>query len=293
MPQDFFRQRHHENLDHFGSDEVREWEKLPEVFEKAQEYLEKRRINPLDFNHPPYSEDSIKKDIQRAREMEIGFEHQMRKSPEDKKRKQMSVVLEASFYRGINEHAWLGKDAKSVVASKYDDYVNHTDAIVQIKNELGMSSNVALGIDVSFSSKHVGDAISKIADAIRNNKLNEVRYFKSPDGAFQGQLEHAPRIVLGADITTLHSLVEQLGMGNNQFLERHWLQYQSLQIAKTQCEIFEKIARNRSQRIVVDQYGQLALFFGRTLDAAKKTAPYAVGEKDNFFEAVEKGLASA
>jgi len=105
-------------------------------------------------------------------------------------------LFESIVNYGIDKAGFLGADASVIVASRFDDIDRGIDSIVEFEDE-GMTSHIALGIDVTRNHEDLTKKFQKIKASIDNEELSSAKYFKSRN--FRGELSHVVRVVVGAD----------------------------------------------------------------------------------------------
>jgi hypothetical protein len=124
-------------------------------------------------------------------------------NPEKIRTKKSGKLFEAVVNHGIDEIGFLGPDASSTVASQYDDF-HGIDSIVEFESEEGMTSHLALGIDVTRNARDIKEKLDNVRKDISNGKLSDAKYFKSPN--FRGELRNIVRVVVGADQFTIDNI---------------------------------------------------------------------------------------
>jgi hypothetical protein len=112
-------------------------------------------------------------------------------------------LAESLVNYGIDHVGFLGEDARTIVASRFDDIYGGIDSFVEFESE-GMTSHIALGIDVTRNPDDLAKKFDKIRESIDKGELSSGKYFKSQN--FRGELRHVLRIVVGADQPTIDSI---------------------------------------------------------------------------------------
>ncbi len=124
-------------------------------------------------------------------------------NPERARARKGGKLFEALTNYGINEIGFLGADTSSVPASRYDD-IRGIDSIVEFESEEGMTSHIALAIDVTRNPHDVKEKFDNVRRSIDSGKLSEAKYFKSSN--FRGELSNIVRVIVGADQPTIDSI---------------------------------------------------------------------------------------
>lgn len=282
---------------HLDPTEKVEYVRYTEAHKRAQEIKTKRSIGrePKDFiGGPLYTRAAIAVMEARVEELEGKFkEADAQKTPEQKARKEQSEMM-ADCLEGIflYMHSWLGPTSKAYPTSKYDDYVNHVDLIIE-RNQGGMSDHNGLAIDVTYGGpKTILKKLRLIRDRVLNGKLGQVDLFKSDDGKYKGQLLDIPLVVVGADANTMKGLINLFAGKEDGQLSEHPFQFQVIDQIILQCDFFIETAqkikdknKERSDKIV-SEYTKLKQTFESVLKLKQKTIPTEVDRtfRDSFQE---------
>jgi len=197
---------------------------IDKAYEKALKFLSEvsPRINPADeefIEH--YGKDKVESDIRYVAEMEEKFSQES--FEEANEMQKLAVIFEAIVLDQIYSSEWLGENADTVAASRYDDIKNGVDAIVEWDDEED-GRFLALAIDVTFAGD-VADKFSKIKKGI-DNESSRIKYF-SHNGTIG--LENVPRAVVGADAGTVKDLIELWLSGDNRAMAEHPIQIELLE----------------------------------------------------------------
>lgn len=212
--------------------------------------------------------------------------------PEAREHRMRGELFEAIVNSQIAESDLMGSRADVIVPSRYDDFKNGVDGIVEFELEEGGNAHLALAIDVTESEKKMLEKFGRIRESIEKGVLSEVKYFKSPH--FRGELTAVPRVVVGAgrdvvrDISSLllrfrrlrttvaasrkeaspsaadqHAAKDLPEVRNA--IASHPLQGVVLTEIKTQLESFKRYAAEIGRRNLADRYSQVLVLIDAVL----------------------------
>ena len=282
---------------HLDPTEKVEYVRYTEAHKRAQEIKAKRSIGrePKDFiGGPLYTKNAIAIMEARVEELDGIFKDaNAQKTPEHRARSEQAEMM-ADCLEGIflYMHSWLGPTSKAYPTSKYDDYVNRVDLIIE-RNQGGMSDHNGLAIDVTYGGpKTILKKLKNIRDRVLNGKLGKVDLFKSDDGKYKGQLLDIPLVVVGADANTMKGLINLFAGKEDGQLSEHPFQFQVIDQIILQCDFFIETAKKikdkdkeRSDKIV-SEYTKLKQTFEALLKLKQKTIPADVDRnfRDSFHE---------
>jgi hypothetical protein len=145
----------------------------------------------------------VDKDLAYVSRMEAEFRKADEREGITENSRKGGKLFESIVDYGIDEGGFLGEDATAIVASRFDDVNGGIDTFVEFEDE-GMTSHLALGIDVTRNPNDVKNKFDKIRSSIDNGQLSSGKYFKS--GNFRGELRHILRVVVGADQPTVDNI---------------------------------------------------------------------------------------
>lgn len=178
---------------------------------------------------------------------------------EVEERKRWATIFEAIVHNHVELDDWLGSDARTVRPSRYDDYMNGVDTIIEFGDEKTAEadgSHLALAVDVAYGAS-LTSKLDRIKREIENGSLTTVKYFKSEDGMHKGSLSHVPRVVIGAELGTVKELAEswaQMARGEREHrkehkrdLAEHPIQLQMLDEIRVQLSTFRNYAEHIGQ----------------------------------------------
>ncbi len=163
---------------------------IEQAFLFADATLEKNTINMHDFTEL-YGGENVARDMLRV----------------DKKEQRLTAdtqaihaeVLEAILYEQIGNGKWFGEHATAIKTSKYDDYFNGSDLILEIEESARTLSHLSLSVDVTFGTTTEEKKFAWIKENIDDESLGRIKYFHSERGGFRGELSKVPQVVIGVD----------------------------------------------------------------------------------------------
>jgi|SRR3989344_2810163 len=168
--------------------------------ELAKVVLSQCEVNPKKFKGI-YSDVDIQRDIDWAEEMEKKFEPSPIKKYGD--------IFEAIVYEHGAKSGWFGANSQIIKTSRFDDYKNKIDLVVETHDEAGKFTQLALGVDVTFGSQDLTKKFIKIRDDIDAGKLGYVKYFfadRPKHQKFAGPLNNIPHVVVGTEVDRVTEL---------------------------------------------------------------------------------------
>lgn len=264
---------------------------IDEAHKRAQEVLTDNEIPLEEFIglSDTYPEDSVKRDIAEVKRLEGVFEQSPSKIHAD--------ILEAIVCEQGELSNWFGPESQVIKTSRFDDYINKIDMVVETKgDDQGFSrfSHLALGIDVTFGSKDLYRKFDTIRANIDNGTLGEVKYFRSDRQHVTRHLGKVPQIVVGVAVER----VKELGLlwmnRKNKELSEHAVQVTILEEAALQLKTFIEYAENSERKeaqSVVPILEKELQKIRELLEEKKKRG--LVGIKDDkVFEEIKRNLVS-
>ena len=170
------------------------------VQEQARLVLAQSTLNERDFideETAGYRADEVELDRARVSVLEKKFEDSMRASDnplEARNTKLDGELFEALMLWNGEQNGWLGWDARVLKTSKFDDYVNGIDLIVEFQKEEVEKNILGLALDVTFSSHpdNVTKKFSRILTQLERGHLMPLKYY---EGEGRGDHEVAEAIV--------------------------------------------------------------------------------------------------
>lgn len=214
------------------------------AYEKAVEIVKGKRIQLNEFSsHVDLAKDKqavIKKIDEINSDVDLdGSRMEVRAQAE---------ILETMLYVFSIDFSWFGENTSSILPSAYDDLFLGNDLILEHKVD-NLVSHTGLGIDITLSEEK---SLSKLEDTrkrIKNGELDRVKYFKSPDGRYKGELNNIPHFVVGMDRANLFKLADLWIKNKNKDIKNHPVQILLLDQMITQCDYFVSLLIKEISRI--------------------------------------------
>lgn len=173
------------------------------AYEVAYKYLQKKQIDLRSFADI-YTYDTIERDLNEVNKIKKTH----RDSNTDKNiqyANKLSVIIEACLCL-LSDKKYFTENVSIIKTSEYDDFFNHVDAIMKIKDKTS-NSYIALGIDVTID-KVPTKKIERIKRYIDKCKMFEIKYFT--DENFIGCYRNIPNTVVILDYQKVIELCDLL-----------------------------------------------------------------------------------
>jgi hypothetical protein len=208
---------------------------IDRVHEKAARAIEGKRLNEKDFIEP-YGEGNVQADLARVIRMEGQFAQD--ETPSSRELKKIAEIFEGVILGPGERNDWFGDKAYLVKTSRYDDYVNGVDAVIEFRSEEPKAASfLGLAADVTFSSDPSGK-IQRLLQQVEHGELAKVKYFHSDYVNIHGQLGKLPEVIIGAERKTVLELGELWLAGKQDVLAQHKIQIMILTQMREQLETF-------------------------------------------------------
>ena len=207
------------------------------------------RIKERDFEDK-YTSPQVEEDLVYVKERKRDSETELTREEEEARK--LAVIAEGLFFRGGNEWGWLGKDARIIKTSEYDDWKNGVDGIIEFKGEEDDErvSHTAYGVDVTYGGRStVRKKFQIVKREIEMGNLAKVKYFQS--GSFKGERWDVPRIVIGAE---KKHIMEILALGDKDAVRRHPYQTLMLKIMQLQFESLAAYALEKDKIALAEAF---------------------------------------
>lgn len=260
---------------------------LDQAYKKAERILKNGEIQLDDFADL-YGEENVARDKEEVARLEREFEKSA--TPDQERTLHLSRTFEAIFHIHAELSEWLGPNAATLKASKFDDIKNGIDSIAEFVEEDRSAMHLALAIDVTFS-QDLANKFNRIKKEIDNGELPKVKYFTSETLNFRGELSNVPRVVIGADARTVQKLAELWLEKDMDALGKDAVQFQILEEIVHELEAFGRYAERIGKPELVETYARTAALV-RGILAAKNKGLEDSGERDRVFEAIHDELRS-
>lgn len=177
-------------------------------------------LNEDDFINEPYPKDVVTKDKNDVANNERKFTTGTMRSE----------ILEAVLLEQIEASEWLGENCYTIKMSKYDDYFNHVDFVIEWPGENG-GKPIRLAVDVTMSDDDkLTEKLERIKKELLFDKGANIKYFSSETTKEKGALANIPRIIFGLTKEKLGEICELVAKtirrepGSNKELAKNSLQ---------------------------------------------------------------------
>ncbi len=212
--------------------------------------IEDGPINMEDFSNL-YKD--VTTDLAYVVEMDRKFEESRTRDTEaEAMLRKMAKIFEIIINEQIELSDWLGGSAMTKRVSKYDDYKNGVDTVVEFDDDDGFS-HLALAIDIT-SSHELTRKFGRIKKEIDEGILTKIKYFVSDGLSFKGEKGNIPRVVIGADRKSIIDLMEKWMEEDKKALVEHVIQAIIIEEIITQLRVFVVYARSVGQLKAADVY---------------------------------------
>ena len=153
------------------------------------------RPKPTQFPYHDKSDDEIVKRIEHGKYF-------------NQERSDSSVGLEYAVMEGIHNHGWFGSGASVTPTAKYDDMVNHVDAVVTFQSA-DQPMHLALDVTTGGDYRTIESKINENVDNLTQGKLTEVKYFIDDENGSKKPVQ-APRVIIALTPQATSELVEKM-----------------------------------------------------------------------------------
>ncbi len=259
--------------------------KLDEAHARAIELFSEYEIKPERFaGMRDYPDAVIRADTEEVRRREKNFKYDTQSDFAD--------ILEAIAFEHGELSEWFGSSSKVIKTSRYDDYFNKVDLVVETKVTNQEYSDLALGMDVT-SSSDLRKKFEGIRAKIDQGRLGQVKYFLSdrPNKIFAGSLQNIPEVVVGLEVDRVKELALLWMNKKNKQLGEHPVQRLILREIALQLRAFANYARSTGKEgLAVILETQLHII--EEIMRAKREADIGAIEHDNIFEEIKRNMSS-
>jgi len=224
--------------------------------EKAIKVLKDQEVSLDDFSGlRGYGPEVIQADKEKVVNLEHKFSQEMKSNPRVKESLEFAKIIEAIIIENIELSDWMGETAETLPVSRYDDYVNGVDTIVEMDEGNDSATHLVLGIDVTIANE-MTKKLDRIKREIDHNELAKVKYFNSESLHFRGEMKNIPRVVIALDGQTAGELIGfwTQPTGGKDALAGHFIQHQILEEIKIQLETFREYCRQGKHEELASQY---------------------------------------
>jgi hypothetical protein len=201
---------------------------------------------------------------------------------------QLARIFETIFHDHAELSEWLGANAMTIKCSRYDDICNGIDTIAEFQEGESSASHLGLAIDVTTAQGLI-KKFDRIRDEIDRGKLAKVKYFVSKNMNIRGELSNIPRVVIGADRSTVKELGELYLDKDYQALAEHPIQFQVLDEIVEELQAFQQYALRVKQPKLVRVFGNMQKLAENIISEKRKTVEDS-GKRDAVYAAIQGQL---
>ncbi len=250
--------------------------------ERAKEFLTSCEVDLKKFRGI-YSDDEIQDDIAWVERTEKKFEPSPIKKYGD--------IFEAVFCEQAEMNEWV-PNSQVTKTSRFDDYRNKVDMVVETHDADDTITHLALGVDVTFGSEDLSKKFRGIRDNINKGELGSVKYFladRPRNQKFAGPLRNIPHVVVGVEVDRVTELGLLWVNRKNRELATHPAQVTILEEISLQLETFVEYAKSVGGTTLVPIL-ELELQKINEMLAQKKAAGLTGLKNDRVFEEIKRNL---
>lgn len=216
---------------------------------KALRVLEQAAIKEEDFSGL-YGETRVQRDIDLVQTQENHFHANQTET--GRENKLLADVFEAIVIEQGELNDWFGPNAFTAKTSRYDDYENGIDAVVEFEKPQE-ATHLGLGVDVTFSAD-TSKKFDRIRNQIESGRLPRIKYFSSERLHFRGELRKVPAVVIGASRETIQELIPVWMARDNKNLAGHFMQLLILKEIEAQLIAFQAYASKNNKPEIAKIY---------------------------------------
>jgi hypothetical protein len=259
---------------------------IEKALEKAEALLRDGEIKMDDFVHL-YGEGRLQEDKLYVEERERSFKES--NDEEDRQNLKWSRVFEGILHQEGEQSNWFGPQATTIKTSRFDDYKNGVDEIIEFEKEDSSFSFLALAVDATFSHD-TKDKLKRIKKEIDSGELASIRYFAAENVDIQKELKSIPHVIVGADRKTVAELSELWLTGKNKELANHAIQFQILEEVIMQCNVFSAYARKMKKEDVAFKYDSASALLEDIIKKKKEEGIKDMQVRDTVYRALSAEL---
>lgn len=227
-----------------------------DAYEKAWRLFDENAIQEESFSDT-YEKETIQHHIEAVKALEGKFReqsqlpHENNPTHKNEEVKHYGDILEAIVFDMIKRCEWFGNGVRPVKTSKFDDYKNGVDILVDLEHS---RKPLALAIDVTFGFKGMQKKVADIISKIDEGKLSFVRYYRSEDGSFEGKVNNIARVVVGVEMDAVQKMAEYWIRNEDQKLRDHYAQTLILSEIAIQLREYARYARRKGNNHAAQVY---------------------------------------
>ena len=201
-----------------------------------------------------YDAGTIERDIALTNRLETKFNEE--RSSYEKNSKKIADVFESILLMQTEMNEWLGQNASTLKASRYDDYVNKVDMVAEWSSPEEGSRVLALAVDVTFGVKSIEKKMMEIRSEIEKGQLGSIRYFRDQQGDLMGTRKNVARTVIGISQPVIEQLAALWLENKNKALGEHPIQRLIIDQIQMQLSAMERYAIKLGRPHVAQSYRQ-------------------------------------
>jgi len=273
-----------------GFERITERALIEAASRRAEREMETDRINLGDFRgREGYETKEIEEDLEYVRRREEDFSQSDKEEPEKIEARKLGTIFERIMHEQAEMGDWLGPNAVTIKTSKFDDFKNGVDDVVEFQEEKSEASYLALAIDTTIGRDSVSK-LRRIKDEIDMGQLGGIKYFYSEHTNVRGRLTNVPRVVVGVSGETIGDLTNLWMSGDKRGLNGHKIQFQILREIILQAETFRDYAERVGQKGVAQVYGNLAESTRKIYEEKARESGVETDGFDSAFSALKFNL---
>ncbi|MDD5031543.1 MAG: hypothetical protein PHR36_00670 [Patescibacteria group bacterium] len=183
-----------------------------------------------------YSKTEIERDLELTKRLEKG--HALHT--------ERGGILEEVLRQQIYHSCWLGDNCETAQTTKFDDYINHTDFVI----EWDTKDRIKLAVDTTVTNdpEVIEKKVIKVKNELDRKMGTTIKYFQSnltwEDNPEKGELKDIPSVIIAFDYDNLKKMCEIIaGPNGKERLGKTSLQIYILEDIISQLGIQEEYLR--------------------------------------------------
>lgn len=180
-----------------------------------------------------------------------GLKSEVQENPTiTKEYREISSYLETLFYNKLGgKNGWI-PDALVWKTSKYDDYINGVDFIVETNDK-----EFALATDLTFShTKNLESKLSRIKHSIKRGTVPEVTFYERVETKVAKPIPH---VIIAVEHEKVIKALKLWADGQGDLLDNHSLKAKTLLEIEAQLEAFATYAKAIGKRNIASAYNDM------------------------------------
>ncbi|MBF8280458.1 MAG: hypothetical protein HW383_231 [Candidatus Magasanikbacteria bacterium] len=143
------------------------------------------------YERPSYSRDAVNNDLRKVATQTAQF-----KDAHEKEVHAEAEALEKILFYFLEQNNWLGENARTIPTTRYDDYMNGIDSIIEWNRAGKSAAYLAIDFTVTETPQIVEKKIERALQELEKGTLARIKYFES-ESAPRGPLKVVPRVLIG------------------------------------------------------------------------------------------------